>query len=131
MLNGFEEQTKKLTDKEKIQARIIYRYLSNAFSVGKGITNDKMRKMFKLETGDKISGARVRKMINWMHVNGYLKGLKATSNGYAQAKSLDELISYKESLVGRISAVQERIKAVENDIKMYDQSQRNGDLFNG
>lgn len=119
MLKGFEEQTKDLNNAEKAQGRIVFRLLLSEFEKGRTITNKEICDHVKEKTGEPISGPRMRKIINWLHVNGHLKGLIATNNGYGKAKDAEELLSYVESLEGRIQAIQQRADAVQRDIILY------------
>ena len=130
MLTGFEQQTKDLSDKEKIQARALWRYMSAAFSAGRSITNAELAQKLKEETGESMGGARVRKAINWMHTSGHLPRLVATSNGYSKARTRQELLDYAESLEGRVNAITARLNVVRSDIAQFNQPPTQ-DLFNG
>jgi hypothetical protein len=123
MLKGFEDQTKELSDKEKVLARIIWRYLNNAFTSNESITNSQLSRKLKADTGEKLSGSRIRKIINWMHTHGHLPGLIASSKGYAQARSIEQLSDYEDSLKGRLKAIQGRLIAVRRDINSFTQTE--------
>lgn len=131
MLTGFEQQTKNLTLEEKIQARSIWRYMNSAFLLGKRITNKEIRRRLLEDTGNDMSGARVRKAINWMHTGGYIKNLTGTSKGYGRAKTRKELLDYAESLEGRINAIKGRLDSVRKDIDSFDIPDRPMEFFNG
>lgn len=117
MITGFEKQTQEITEDEKKAARVAYKVMKLAFKKGDTITNSTISNAIKLATGQKLSGSRIRKIIAWMHHNGHLPRLTASSTGYGWAKSRDELLSYIESLAQRNVGIQMRIDAAKKGLK--------------
>lgn len=122
MIEGFYDQTHELTDEERHLSRFAWRAMNYAFSIEKTITNNEISDHIKKQTGVKVSPPRIRKMINWMHTQGHLPRLVASSKGYARAKDVSELMDYAKSLTGRINAIQARLNAVKKDIADNNQS---------
>lgn len=114
MLNGFKEQTKPLSDYElKTLVPRIVRGLTKKVGKEKAITNTEIVAILKKE-GYKLSEVRVRKIINYIRVNGIIERLIATSDGYYIANNEQEVRDYIESLKGReeaIRAVRRRLEA--------------------
>lgn len=123
MIIGFEEQTKDLSDEEKRLARIAWRAIAGAFRSGTSITNGEIASYVQQESGVRPGGPRIRKMINWMHVEGHLPGLVADSKGYRQAKTHKELAEYASSLESRIGAIRARWMATQRDLRNYNQQE--------
>ena len=112
MLYGFDEETKNLTDDEIAYARTAYRAMIEAFNEGNYITNSGIAIAIKMHHEVDITTARIRKMVSWMHKNGHLSHLVASSKGYGWATTDDELREYAKSLLGRIKSIQGRYNAV-------------------
>jgi len=105
MLKGFIEQTKPLTDYEKTTLLpVMIQGLMGKQGKGKAVKNWIICKCLKKQ-GYKISEARVRKIINYIRINGMVLGLIATSEGYYIADSKAEIEDYIKSLKGREEAI--------------------------
>ena len=105
MLNGFTEETKPLTDYEKVTLLpIMIQGLMDKQGKHKAVKNWWICKCLKSK-GYKITEARARKLINHIRINGMVIGLIATSDGYYIADSIDEINSYIISLKGREGAI--------------------------
>lgn len=122
MINGFEDETHDLTEEEKKLTRFAWRAMNYAFNAERTITNKEIANFIRHNTGVKVGSPRIRKMINWMHVQGHLPNLIASSNGYGKAKDMKELMAYADSLRGRIKAIQARLDAVKKDISDNNQA---------
>jgi len=72
------------------------------------------------EKGHRMSGARLRKIINHIRLNGLIPDLIASSNGYYVAKSAGEVQRFIESLTGRVDA----IAAVRDSMRMHSRIMR-------
>lgn len=105
MIKGFTEQTKPLSDYElnTLVPRIV-RGLTKKVGKEKAITNTEIVAILKRE-GYSLSEARVRKIINYIRVNGIIERLIATSDGYYVANTKKEVADYIESLKGREDAI--------------------------
>lgn len=117
MIPGYSKQTEDLTDKEKRIARIVYGYIVHS---PRWISNAEIRDRLRREKMIKSSGPRIRKMINWMHLNGHLANLATSEKGYKIAQTKQELLDCKSALSSRIGAIQARLDQVENDLKLWD-----------
>ena len=116
MIKGFEDITYELTEKEKRIARKVYVLIINVFRDGGTISNPEIQERI----GEKsLSAPRVRKIIHWLHTNGHLPYLIGTSKGYAYAETKEELLTYREGLIGRLNSLQARIDAVDRTIGTY------------
>lgn len=105
MLDLFQEQTKPLTSYEKeTLLPIIAKGLSMKVGKENQITNSQICTAMR-NAGYSISDARLRKIINHIRVNGIVKCLMASSNGYYVATSKKEVEKYLESLRGRYNAI--------------------------
>lgn len=120
MLTGFEEITHDLSDKEKDQAGHVWRVMQHSFLNGQSITNAEISSLVEDEYGYSLSGPRIRKMINWMHTEGHLPRLIATSKGYSRAKTAKELLDYLKSIEGRLNSIHSRYKAIQRDLSQFD-----------
>ena len=106
MINGFEEQTEPLTEKEEsIFLPPIVRGLRSKIGREMAVTNKAIVTGLKANLGIKISEARVRKIINHIRCNDLVPCLVATSEGYYIAANEQELLDYEGSLEGREDAI--------------------------
>ena len=112
MIPGFENQTAPLNDYEKNTLMpVIIKGLQKRIGKSNAITNAEMcRKLnnhFYLNspTYKKITGARIRKIINHIRLYDKVSCLVSSSKGYYVSKDLDELNIYIESLSKRAKAI--------------------------
>ena len=128
MVKGFEELTCDLTDYELTVIRPrIADMLRAAVGRENAITNKQIVERLKKD-GYTIGGPRVRGVIHDIRVQGSVKLVLATSDGYFVSKNSEEIDDYIESLNSRIVA----IRSVRSSIirQMLD-SHQPGDLFGG
>jgi|GEM_PF-1507058 len=116
MIEGFEIETQDLTEKDIELSRYVWQALNRSFNQGRSIKNREISAYVKNVAGVSLSGSRIRKMINWMHVKGYLRGLVATSKGYKKAESVEEMQNYVDSPQGRVDAISARMEAAMIDV---------------
>lgn len=105
MLQGFEFQTQPLTAKEQ---QLVQPFIAGLrLKVGKAnaVTSEQIKEGIKKNCNAKVDGPRIRKIINYIRLNGLVPGLMATSEGYYIATTPEELDEYIESLSGRIMAI--------------------------
>jgi hypothetical protein len=112
MIVGFEDYTMDLTEEERGFARQMYRYMKDKFNDGLPVTNRKIQEAMLMKHGFEVTAPRIRKIIAWMHINGHLPRLVASSNGYSWAEDDKALIDYAASLKGRREAIHMRYEAV-------------------
>lgn len=122
MIKGFEDYTENLSDADIDTARKVYRVMYYYFDRDLVVTNDMIRSEMEINYHIKLSPSKVRKLINWIHVNNHIPYLIASQNGYGCAKTIEELQDYKKSLEGRVSAINQRIKAVELGVSKMQQA---------
>jgi menaquinone-dependent protoporphyrinogen IX oxidase len=112
MINGFEDETGPLSDYELDLVPVIVKGLSVRYGKEKAITNKQMVKALK-SADWKVSGARIRKIINHIRTTGQLQLLVASSKGYYLATEPEEVEKYVESLRQRASAIYSVGKALQ------------------
>lgn len=107
MITGFEPYTHDLTELELKAVPIIVSGLVNKVGKDKAITStiiiEKMNASDKCDV--KLTGARLRKIINYIRIKRLIKFLCSNSNGYFVAASSYELNEYIKSLDERISSI--------------------------
>ena len=73
----------------------------------KAVTSAEIIRVLKAEPYNfKINGARVRKVINYIRLNGIVRNLVATSKGYYIEQDPKAVELYKQSLRERIGAIE-------------------------
>lgn len=118
MINGFEKFTKDLNDYEKnTLLPIMCKCFANHIGKENAVTNATICEKMNDKGYEKVSEARVRKIINYIRTNNLVPRLMASGNGYYITNNSDELKDYIESLIGRKEAIEGVICAVQ---KQYD-----------
>jgi hypothetical protein len=122
MLKGFELQTHGLTEYElKEVIPILARGFSLRIGKGKAITSFAVSKILTDKYGLKIiNESRIRKMIHFIRDTGLVPKLIATSKGYWVATSKKELEDWRDSLSGRIKAIEDILIYAELQIKEWE-----------
>lgn len=110
MITNFEHLTGKLTDVERDHwLPLIIRGLSLKVGKHTAISNKEMRKKLNQNhlTGDikPISDVRLRKIINFIRINGLIPCLLSNSNGYYVSNDYMEIESYMASLEERAQSI--------------------------
>ena len=110
MVTRFEDETHELTDYEKTLVRSFV--ISFAKKRGKEqiITNKEIETKMKAK-GYKVNAARIRKIIHFIRVNGFVKNLVATNRGYYIATDPEDVKEYVKSLTERRNSIDEVIKS--------------------
>ncbi len=117
MIQGFEQQTGKLTEYEKgVLLPVMVKCLERKIGKGNAVTNAYMCDRMN-ESGYDVGEARVRKIINYIRINGLVPCLMASSFGYYITNDADELKSYIASLKGREEAIRAVRRAVEEQLE--------------
>jgi len=123
MIEGFEKQTKDLTDYEKrVLLPLMIKGLSHHVGAENAITNSEICMKLSAKGYDNINEVRVRKIINYIRNNNLVPRLMATYKGYYVTNDPAELYSYISSLSGRIAAISQiRDAMIQNyeNLKMY------------
>lgn len=105
MINGFDEETAPLTEKEAALLPFVIALLETHKGKEKAITSKTISYNILVQKYEKVDGPRIRKIINHIRQNGLVSCLIATSAGYYVAETEQELIDYEESLNGRATAI--------------------------
>ena len=105
MINGFDEETAPLTEKEASLLPFVIALLETHKGKEKAITSKTISYNILVQKYEKVDGPRIRKIINHIRQNGLVSCLVATSSGYYVAENEQELIDYEESLNGRATAI--------------------------
>lgn len=106
----FENETAPLSDyeRETLLPEMV-KLLSTKYGEYNAVTNSyiiaSLKGAFSVSFDSRIGGARVRKLINHIRINGLIPGLMASSKGYYIASSAAELQTYEESLKNREDAI--------------------------
>lgn len=106
MITNFEHETRLLTKQEKKEhlPRMLNSF-SNKIGKQNAITSTQIIEGFKKHTKLKMSGTRVRKLINHIRCKNLIPCLVGTSKGYWVSKIDSEVESYIKSLKEREEAI--------------------------
>lgn len=108
MITNFETTTSQLT---KAEAKTIP-HIKRLLKKGATVTSKEISAYVYERTGDNLEGTRVRKLINHMRINKLQKNILASNKGYYVSDNNKDIIRYKRSLKGRISAINEVLKSL-------------------
>lgn len=115
MIPGFDIETAPLTDEELALVPGMVAGLRSKVGASKAITAKDITAAYAKQRV-KMTGARVRKMVNHIRRHGLVTKLIATSEGYYIAESDAELSRYLRSLTGRIAAIQHVHDTLKNQL---------------
>lgn len=106
MLSGFEDYTEPLTDYERdaLLPRLVH-YLSLCNGRRNAVKNGQIVKHLGYYGCQKVSEARVRKLINYIRIHALVPCLVASSCGYYVTDDPAELDKFISSLSGREDAI--------------------------
>ena len=121
-INGFEELTHELSEQEIRIAKFLSKHYFPEEAIG--YENAKTNKeielkicllaaRYNIELEHKYTSVRIRKIINYIRVNGLCNCLLATSNGYYVTNDKYEIDKYLESLKQRIQSIQNVYDSIE------------------
>ena len=105
MINGFEEETSPLTEEEMKLVPKFVNSFNSKIGESMAINSAEIEYKFRI-LGVKITGPRIRKIVNYIRLNRLVKNLIATSKGYYIEDNPEKLKKYVESLRQRASAIQ-------------------------
>lgn len=106
MIKGFEQYTQPLDDYERdVILPLLVRGLKTKIGKQQAIKNEAMISALKTRGLKKINPARIRKIINHIRVNGLIRNLVASSNGYYIELDLEERKKYAESIRQRAESM--------------------------
>jgi len=110
MINGFEEETAKLSEYELSLAKIMALAFQSRVGKENAITANQIVNSMTFK-GYKISESRVRKIIHFLVSTKQVNRLVATSKGYHIAQTDQEVEDHVQSLVQRAVSIIVRAKA--------------------
>ena len=127
MINNFEDITKELSGDEKRVLPIIVNGLKNCIGKQKSYSNKKIKGALLEKYNIKLSGPRLRKIIQYIRVKDLVPCLIATSRGYYVSDDMNEVREYCESLQQRINSIKQTKTSIEKQLikKWYDPQQYN------
>lgn len=122
MIDGFEKETKDLTDYEKdVLLPIMIRGFSHHVGTENAITNKQICEKMQVKGFD-VNDVRVRKIINHIRTHNLVPRLMATGKGYYITNNSSELLSYISSLDGRIHAITQIRDAIKQNYEELKES---------
>lgn len=112
MITNFEKETHELNDYERdVLLPLLVKGLRTKMGKENAVTNKQICKALK-ERGHKINDARVRKIVQYIRLNGLVHLVIATSKGYYLATNTEEVEKYIRSLSERLSAIEDTRNAI-------------------
>lgn len=119
MINGFDAETKPLTDYESgVLLPVLIQGLKTKVGKISSVTNSYIVKSLRVRSYD-ITEVRVRKLINHIRTHSLIRGLIATNGGYYIAETKAELKEYVESLRGRENAIKAVRESMERQLGSF------------
>ena len=116
MINGFEIETKPLSETEKLMLPELMEGFKNKYGEENAVKSEYIISQMK-KRGHKIGGARLRKLVNFIRIEGMIPNLMATSKGYYRETDPDKLKTYVESLKQRAEAIMSVAMAMQRNNK--------------
>jgi hypothetical protein len=114
MIAGFEHHTEPLTDYERdVLLPVIVRGLRAKIGSGMAITNKEIQSKLEEIGYKKLSGPRVRKIINFIRIQGLIVNLIASSKGYYIETNIDERRKYVQGVKDRAQSMLASLKNIE------------------
>lgn len=124
MLEYFNEQTKPLTEEERVSILpLMIRSLRKHVGRENAITNQKMREGLEA-WGYKVSDSRIRKLINHIRRYSRVECLMACSDGYYVSEDVSELELYLKSLDKRVRAIAEVKRQISGQLENLKQKKQ-------
>lgn len=114
MIDNFEEETAPLSQEEWDLIEPVVKGLKTKLGEKNCITSDKMSIGLQNTFNVKVTGARIRKIINYIRRNGLVENLIASSKGYYIENDPEKIKTYVAGLRKRAQA----INAVANSFKL-------------
>ena len=113
MINNFEDITYELTEDELNIVPLIIKGIAQRKGKDYAVSGKKICEKMNLES------ARLRKIINYIRVNGLIYGLCSCNKGYFMASTLTELEECIISLRQRVASQVKVLNALENQTHMF------------
>ena len=114
MINGFKEHTEPLNDYERgTLLPVIVRGLQTKIGVKMAITNKEIQLALAVIGYKKVTGPRVRKIINFIRRQGLIVNLVASSKGYYIENDIQERRKYVQGVKDRAASMLASLKNIE------------------
>jgi len=114
MIAGFENQTEPLNDYERdVLLPVIVRGLQTKLGRKKAITNAQMVVALKNAGYHSVNQPRIRKIINFIRIQGLITNLIASNNGYWIETNIDERRKYVQGVKDRAQSMLASLKNIE------------------
>jgi hypothetical protein len=113
MINNFEDITYELTEDELNIVPLIIKGITQRKGKDYAVSGKKICEKMNLES------VRLRKIINYIRVNGLIYGLCSCNKGYFMASTLTELEECIISLRQRVASQVKVLNALENQTHMF------------
>ena len=114
MINGFKEQTEPLNDYERdILLPVIVRGLQTKIGRKNAITNAQMIVALKNAGYHSVSQPRIRKVINFIRIQGLITNLIASKAGYWVENDIQERRKYVQGVKDRAQSMLASLKNIE------------------
>lgn len=115
MIEGFEKETHELNEAERALIPFFTYELRLRKGESNAITNKQLIELIKnRQPNASLSGPRVRKIINYIRINGLVRLLCANSKGYFVAVKHKEIEDYLKGLDQRINEQQRVSNSLKN-----------------
>jgi hypothetical protein len=114
MINGFKEHTEPLNDYERgTLLPVIVRGLQTKIGASAAITNKEMADKMQEHGYKKVTGPRIRKIINFIRIQGLILNLVASSKGYYIENDIQERRKYVQGVKDRAASMLASLKNIE------------------
>lgn len=104
MIEGFATETAPLTAEELELVPVFVKGFSDKHGAARAITSQQIIKALAAK-GRNMSGARVRKVVNYIRIHHLVRNLIASSAGYYIEEDPEKVAAYARGLLDRAGAI--------------------------
>jgi hypothetical protein len=115
MIEGFEEFTEDVKEEDIEVINMIVRGLEIRVGIEKAITNADMRSLLYLNRGVNVSGAKMRRHIQYIRAYRLISMLCGGKKGYYVARNVEEWIKYREGFRSRMRSMEFTLRCMDLD----------------
>ncbi len=114
MINGFTEYTEQLNEYERdTLLPLIVRGLQTKVGANNAITNKSIVEALTQSGYKGLHGARIRKIINYIRIQGLINNLVASSKGYWIEQDIEERRKYVSGVKSRAKSMLASLNNIE------------------
>lgn len=106
MIHGFDDITHELTQEEMELLPVFVKGLSSKLGEDRAVTSGEIIRAMEIK-GISLTGARIRKIINYIRVKKLVRNLVASSKGYYVEMDPKKILEYRKGLLARAKAIEE------------------------